>query len=249
MRNMSTLKGLNVLITGAGAGLGRALALTMARGGARVFAVSKLAPELEEVAGVASSEGLLVEVFQADVSDDRQCQTVVGDVLSQVGGLDVLVNNAGIIFLKTVEQTTVEDWDRMMAVNLKGPFLYSRAVAPAMKAQRHGLIINVSSRAGAFGFPEECAYCASKFGLEGFTRSLALELLDWGVAAATVHPGFPMRTPMSYTTYEEKAASRVEGARGDRGRDRRAHSGLDDGGYRRPLRRLGTRFGGHTNEL
>jgi NAD(P)-dependent dehydrogenase (short-subunit alcohol dehydrogenase family) len=117
----------------------------------------------------------------------------------------VLVNNAGVIIVKPLEETEPEEWERVLSTNLRGPYLYCRAFAPSMKARRDGLIVNVSSTSGVQGFVGESAYCSSKFGLEGLTASLALELGPWNVRVVAVNPGAPMRTPMSETTYDEDA--------------------------------------------
>lgn len=199
-----SLTGRVVVVTGAGAGLGRATAIALARAGAEVFGVSHLPDELESLGHETAREGLAVHPVRADVSDVERAPEVIGDVLARAKRIDALVNNAGIIIQRMLEETTPEAWERVIEVNLRGPYLYSRAVVPAMRAAGCGVIVNVSSRAGVYGFATQTAYCAAKFGLEGFTRSLALELRDAGVAAVTVTPGHPMNTPMSHTTYSEE---------------------------------------------
>jgi 3-hydroxybutyrate dehydrogenase len=194
-----------VLVTGAGAGLGRAVALTFALAGACVIAVSIDSSELREVEREAQGLGLDLLPVQADVGDEHDTDRVRDLALDRFGRLDVLINNAGIIQEKPIEDTAVEDWDRVLRTNLRGPFLYCRAFVPAMKAQRGGTIINVSSQSGVKPFVGESAYCPSKFGLEGLTWTLALELRPWGIRALVVHPGMLMRTPMSMTTYDEEA--------------------------------------------
>jgi NAD(P)-dependent dehydrogenase (short-subunit alcohol dehydrogenase family) len=203
---MDALRDRVALVTGAGAGLGRAVALGLARAGARVVAVSLHASELEEVAATAAAEGLRLDTVAADVADPER--TEAAQTLNGHGRLDVLVNNAGIIAVKPIEETTPAEWDKIVATNLRGPFLYSRAFIPAMKARGEGLIVNVTSESGIRGFVGESAYCPSKFGLEGLTRTLALELEPFGVRVVSVTPGKAMRTPMSETTYD--AAARAE---------------------------------------
>jgi NAD(P)-dependent dehydrogenase (short-subunit alcohol dehydrogenase family) len=193
------------VITGAGAGLGRAIALAFAAEGAQVIAVSLLAQELEEVRETADETGLAMETIAADVGDPAETAAVAESVLGRYGRVNVLVNNAGIIYVKPIEETTPEEWDRLINTNLRGPFLYCRAFAAAMKTQRDGVIINVSSQSGVKGFVGEAAYCPSKFGLEGLTHTLAIELDPWNIRVVTVHPGIGMRTPMSMTTYDEES--------------------------------------------
>lgn len=204
---MSLLEGQIALVTGAGEGLGRAVALRFAAEGAQVFAVSLMQDELDELARLATRSGLSLSTVQADVGDEADTARVARAVLDAHDRLDVLVNNAGIIAVKPIEETEPQEWDRIMRTNLRGPFLYCRAFVPAMKRQGGGTIINVSSMSGVQGFVGEAAYCPSKYGLEGLTQTLALELEQWRIRVCSVHPGFPMRTPMSMTTYDEQARS------------------------------------------
>ncbi len=205
---MGLLDGRVALVTGAGEGLGRAVALRFAAEGADVIAVSLVQAELDEVERLAADSGLSLAALEADVGEEDDTARVAGAVLEMHGRLDVLVNNAGIIAVKPIEETQPSEWDRIVRTNLRGPFLYCRAFVPAMKREGGGTIINVSSMSGVQGFVGEAAYCPSKYGLEGLTQTLALELAPWNIRVCSVHPGFPMRTPMSMTTYEE-AARRV----------------------------------------
>jgi NAD(P)-dependent dehydrogenase (short-subunit alcohol dehydrogenase family) len=205
---MLALRDRVALVTGAGAGLGRAVALGLARAGARVVAVSLHASELEEVAAAAAADGLELETVAADVGDAERAGAVAARTLEAHGRVDVLVNNAGIIAVKPIEETSPAEWDKIVATNLRGPFLYSRAFIPAMKRRGEGLIVNVTSESGIRGFVGESAYCPSKFGLEGLTRTLALELEPFGIRVVSVTPGRAMHTPMSETTYD--AAARAE---------------------------------------
>jgi NAD(P)-dependent dehydrogenase (short-subunit alcohol dehydrogenase family) len=204
---MGLLEGKVALVTGAGAGLGRAVALHFAAEGARVFAVSVVRAELDEVAAAAAGSKLAVATLEADVGDEVDTARVADAVLEEAGRLDVLVNNAGIIAVKPIEDTGPAEWDRILRTNLRGPYLYCRAFVPGMKDRREGTIINVTSMSGVQGFVGEAAYCPSKFGLEGLTKTLALELAPWDIRVCSVHPGVAMRTPMSMTTYDEQAKS------------------------------------------
>jgi NAD(P)-dependent dehydrogenase (short-subunit alcohol dehydrogenase family) len=199
------IEGKVALVTGAGAGLGRAVALRLAEDGASVVAVSLVAAELDEVYAIAEAEGLPLQPVLADVGDAQRTEEVAHEVLERHGHLDVLVNNAGVIIVKPLEETEPDEWERVLSTNLRGAYLYCRAFAPAMKARCEGLIVNVSSMSGVRGFVGESAYCSSKFGLEGLTAALAHELAPWNVRVVAVHPGVPMRTPMSERTYDEEA--------------------------------------------
>jgi 3-oxoacyl-[acyl-carrier protein] reductase len=201
----SDLDGVIAVVTGAGAGLGKATTLALARAGAEVFGVSNIAAELETLTREAEAEDLAVQTLVADVSDEARSVEVIDEVLGHAGQIDVLLNNAGIIVQKTIEETPPDLWDRLINVNLRGTYLYSRAALPSMKSRGSGLIINVTSRASEFGFATQTAYCAAKFAVEGFTRSLALEVVDNGIWVVSVHPGYPMNTPMSHTTYPPQA--------------------------------------------
>ena len=202
---MGLLDGKVALVTGAGAGLGRAVALCFADEGAHVFAVSIVRAELDELAEAAASSRLPVETIEADVGDEDDTRRVAETVLEAEGRLDVLVNNAGIIAVKPIEETEPAEWDGILRTNLRGPYLYCRAFVPAMKLRNEGTIINVTSMSGVKGFVGEAAYCPSKFGLEGLTQTLALELAPWRIRVCSVHPGVAIRTPMSMAIYDEAA--------------------------------------------
>ena len=200
-----SLRGRVALVTGAGAGLGRAVALRLAADGASVVAVSIESAELDELSAAAAQGGLEVHTAEADVGDAARCAEVTQELLDRHGRLDVLVNNAGVIVVKPLEETAPDVWDRVLSTNLRGAYLYTRAFVPSMKELGGGLVINVSSASGIRGFVDESAYCASKFGLEGLTAALAMELEPSNIRVVSVSPGAPMRTPMSETTYDAAA--------------------------------------------
>lgn len=190
------LAGRVAVVTGAARGIGRAVAQAYAAEGAEVHALDVLGGEVEALRADR------ITPRRMDLTDAAEVAETLADIEAGAGRIDILVNNAGVIFFKPLEETGVDDWDRLMAVNLRGPFLCTRAVAPGMKRRRSGSILNVSSNAGVKGGDNESAYCASKFGIEGFSRALAIEFRPYNVSVNTVTPGHPVHTAMSETTYD-----------------------------------------------
>jgi NAD(P)-dependent dehydrogenase (short-subunit alcohol dehydrogenase family) len=182
------------VVTGAARGIGRAVAHAFADAGAAVHALDIL-PQDHGQRPIAA--------HRVDLTDADAVARCFAAVEAAEGRIDVLVNNAGVIVLGPVEEITVAEWDRLMAVNLRAAFLCVRAVAPGMKRRRSGAIISVSSNAGVRGGLHESIYCASKFGLEGLSRALAIEFAPYNVSVNTITPGHPVRTAMSETTYPE----------------------------------------------
>ena len=191
-------------MTGAARGIGRAVARRFALEGATVYGADVVKDELEAEMTGLEQRGCRACAVPIDISDVKEVERLVERILAEQGRVDALANVAGIIKVKALEATTLDDWDQILNVNLRGPFLLCRAVAPAMKRAGKGSIINVSSRAGVLGFADETAYCASKFGLEGFSRALAKELGPHGIAVNTLTPGVPTHTAMSEITYDEE---------------------------------------------
>jgi NAD(P)-dependent dehydrogenase (short-subunit alcohol dehydrogenase family) len=176
------LKDKITLVTGAGRGLGQAVAIAYARQGAQVIAVARTQSELDRTAELIHAEGGRVLTMSLDISHEEAVRYMAERTWQEFGRLDVLVNNAGRLPLKAFAEMTVADWDRTLAVNLRGPFLACKFFLESMKANGRGSIINVSSNAGVKGFALETDYCASKFGLEGFSQALALELQPDNIA-------------------------------------------------------------------
>lgn len=202
---MARLDGRVALLTGAARGIGRAVMRRFAAEGAVVYAADVIADELDREVDDLRREGYRVTACPGDVASEADTAALVERIVDEQGRLDVLANIAGIIFLKSLEDTSVADWDRLLAINLRGPFLLARAAAPHMKRAGRGAIINVSSRAGVVGSAREAAYCASKFGVEGLSRAIARDLEPHGVAVNSITPGIPTHTAMSETTYDAEA--------------------------------------------
>lgn len=185
------------IVTGAGRGIGKAIALGFAAEGADVALASRTLEEIEQVAADIRAMGRRALAIRADVSVTEDAQTLVDRTTGELGQVDILVNNAGIFVRKTVAEMSEEEWDAVLDVNLKGPFLCSRAVLQHMIPRGSGNIINVSSRLGKVGIPTGGAYCASKFGLEGFTQSLAKEVAESNICVNTLSPGRGVATSMT----------------------------------------------------
>lgn len=182
------LNGRAALVTGATSGIGRATALRFAEEGARVALVGRDAETLGAAAEeIRAAGGHALEV-QADVRDEEQARRAVETAVESLGGLDVLVNAAGIISNGTIETTTLADWDAMMGVNLRSVFHLMQLAAPHLE-RRPGNVVNVSSVTGLRAFPGVLAYCVSKAAVDQLTRCAALELAPKGVRVNAVNPG------------------------------------------------------------
>lgn len=197
------LSGKVTVITGAARGIGRAVATLFAAEGAKVHLVDRIADELETVRTAIAAAGGSASAHVLDLRSPADIAATFAEIEASEGRIDVLVNNAGVIFFKPIEETSVEDWNWMHEINLRAPFLCCKAVAPGMKARRAGSIMNVSSNAGIKGGVDEAVYCATKFGIEGLSRSLAVELGPYNIAVNSITPGHPVHTSMSETTYGE----------------------------------------------
>jgi NAD(P)-dependent dehydrogenase (short-subunit alcohol dehydrogenase family) len=182
------LVGKVAIVTGASSGIGRAALGRFVEEGASVLAVGRDERVLAEIAVSVSQEGGLCEAFVADVTEPQAAQQIVAAAVERLGGIDVLVNAAGIIASGTVENTTDAAWEQMMAINLTAPFRLMRAATPHL-AERRGAIVNVSSVTGLRSFPGVLAYCVSKSGVDQLTRCAALELAPKQVRVNAVNPG------------------------------------------------------------
>jgi NAD(P)-dependent dehydrogenase (short-subunit alcohol dehydrogenase family) len=190
------LEGKIALVTGASRGLGRAIALALAGAGAKVALVGRDLAKLEETAAEAAKLGAEAAVFQVDISDEGQVAALEREVAARFGRIDILINNAGITVRKPVVDLTLEDWRRVMDTNLTSVFLMCRAFIPHMRGRGYGRIVNVASTLSHIGLPLRGAYAASKAGLLGLTRVLALELAADGITVVGISPG-PFVTEMN----------------------------------------------------
>ncbi len=176
------------LITGASSGIGRTTALLMGREKANVALLARNEGRLQEVAGTIEREGGKALVIRGDITDPKICDRAMEQVISRFGRLDIMVNAAGILETGTVENTELEDWDRMMNINLRSVFYLMHVAVPHL-IESKGVIINVSSVNGVRSFPGVMAYNVSKAAVDQLTRCAALELADKGVRVNSVNPG------------------------------------------------------------
>ena len=195
---MKRLEGKVSIITGAGQGIGQATALKFAREGAIVIACDITQEAVDAVAQACRAEGAKAEGHVMDVTDRAQVDAVVAAVLTAHGRIDVLVNNAGITQDARLQKMTLEQFDRVIDVNLRGTFHCAQAVSNTMVAQGSGVILNASSVVGLYGNFGQTNYAATKFGVIGFTKTWARELSPKGVRVNAVAPGF-IKTPMIAT--------------------------------------------------
>ena len=172
---MTRLAGKSAVITGGGTGIGQAIALAFAREGAQVVVAGRRKEKLDETLHLLQQAGCSALALECDVTKAADTQRVVKSAEGAFGKVNVLVNNAGALSVSTVENITEEDWDRVMATNVKGPFLMSRAALPAMRRAGGGSIINVGSVLGIVGIRDRAAYCASKGGVSMLTKAMALD--------------------------------------------------------------------------
>jgi 3-oxoacyl-[acyl-carrier protein] reductase len=183
------LKGKVAIVTGAGHGIGREIALSLARNGAEVV-VTDVTDAIFEVGKQIEALGFKALPIKCDVTDFEQAQDAEEKVIGKYERIDVLVNNAGIYPQKAFLDMTADDWNKVLRVNLNGVFHCTKAVIPKMIKQRYGKIVNIASIAGAVvGFQNLTHYSASKAAIAGFTKSLALEVAQYGINVNAVAPG------------------------------------------------------------
>jgi 3-oxoacyl-[acyl-carrier protein] reductase len=206
LKFMNQLENQIAVITGAGRGIGRAIALKFAAEGADVVCISRTQENSEKVANEIGALGRKAWAFAVDVADSNAVNAAAEKILADCGKVDILVNNAGVTRDGLLMRMSDEDWDTVLNTNLKGAFFFAKAFFRTFARQRSGRIINISSVIGLIGNAGQCNYAASKAGLIGFTQSVARELASRGVTVNAIAPGF-IETDMTSELNEELKAA------------------------------------------
>jgi 3-oxoacyl-[acyl-carrier protein] reductase len=184
------LAGQVALVTGASRGIGKAIAIALARCGAKVACVARDTAKLAETVTVIQAAGGQAEAFQCDVTNGDAVNALVESIAEKWGRLDIVVNNAGITRDTLIPRMSDEQWDDVLNTNLRGTFLFTRAATRPMMSQRYGRIINISSVSGLIGNPGQANYSASKAAIIGFTRTVSKELASRKITVNAIAPGF-----------------------------------------------------------
>ncbi len=193
-----------VIVTGASSGIGRATALQFAEEGSKVVAVGRNEKDLKSLVRKAVSLKGSIKAHLADVTEISQIDRIVSETMDTCGKIDVLINSAGVIKNGSIETTTIDDWDKMLNVNLRSIFVLTQKCVPHL-AETKGNIVNVSSVAGTRSFPNVLAYCVSKAGVDQFTRCTALELAPKSIRVNAVNPGVVITNLHKRGGMDEKA--------------------------------------------
>ena len=183
------LQGQTAIVTGSGRGIGRGIAMTLAANGANVALAARTEEQLRSVQAEIQSVGGTADVFPTDLTNESEIDALLARTIERFGRLDILVNNAGLVKVRSIVDTSLDDWDQIMAVNVLAPFVLSRQAIPYLTDSPRAHIINITSALAVKGYADQGAYTASKHALLGMTRTLAKEVSDQGILVHAVHPG------------------------------------------------------------
>ena len=221
---MNRLEGKTAIVTGGGQGIGRAISMAFAREGATVWISDYFPERAKAVADEINKEGGKAFGDQVDVTKEDSVKGMFERAVAKFGNLDILVNNAGVEVLKSIEETTVEDFERVFAVNVRGVFLCCKHGVVQFKKQGKGTIVNMGSSAGYIGAPFQTVYCASKGAVHQLTKALAVECTAANIKVNAIAPGGVQTAMLDYLTEEFKK----------RGIDIAAFSNMQLGGWCKP---------------
>jgi len=204
------LTGQVAIVTGASSGIGEATARALAQEGATIVLVARRRERLESLAAELTALGTKVQVVVADLATKEGAQQCIDDAVREQGRLDILINNAGVMYLSPIDKSDPDDWDAMIRVNLLGAMITSRAALTPMRAQKSGHIVNVSSVSGRFAGPNQGGYNATKWGLNGFSEALRREVNTDGIKVTLIEPGV-VRTELTEHIPHEPTRTLYEG--------------------------------------
>jgi NAD(P)-dependent dehydrogenase (short-subunit alcohol dehydrogenase family) len=205
----AVLDGRVAVVTGASRGIGRAIALALAGAGADVALAGRDVARLDAVAGEIRDGGRRALAVPADVTDRGQVDALVARTVDELGGLDVVVNNSGVVSSLPLLETTDEEWDRVLDTNLRGVFLVTRAAGRHLVEQGSGKVVNIASNFAFKGVAGHAAYCASKAGVVAFTRTMAVEWARYGVQVNALAPGYVETDLNADVRADPDAAARI----------------------------------------
>ncbi|RCK77317.1 MAG: 3-oxoacyl-[acyl-carrier protein] reductase [Ignavibacteriae bacterium] len=201
---MNQLSGLTAVVTGAGRGIGRAIALALGSEGCNLVLISRTISQLEETASLINNKNLRIECIKGDISKESDVNLIHKKVIDKFGDIDILVNNAGVgYFKKNVIEMDVKEYDEMFDINMRGLFLITKTFLPAMIRKNNGDIVNISSLAGRNAIEGGAVYAATKWAVIGFSRSLMLEVRKHNIRVITVCPG------SVNTTFSDSGQNRI----------------------------------------
>jgi NADP-dependent 3-hydroxy acid dehydrogenase YdfG len=183
------LKNQTAIVTGASRGIGKEIAIQLSNQGMNLALVGSSDEIFQTAKELAEAGNINIKAFQVDIANEEQVTEMVKETISAFQSIDVLVNNAGIGFFKTVDETSLDEWKKVFEVNVQGVFVASKAVLSHMKERKAGTIITISSDVGRYTIANGSAYTATKYAVQGFSGSLAQEVREYGIRVGTINPG------------------------------------------------------------